>query len=160
MIWRDAGNGKREAGRGKGGGRGYGRILLVFLILCGIGWIVWQLLALRPTRDGPSIPVDARAPDGVRIKVEVLNATQTRGLARKATLYLRDRGFDVVGSGNVTEQRAKSIVYDRSHHPEWARLVGRAMSAPVLAQPDSSRYLDVTVLIGADWRPPPLPFHP
>jgi len=96
----------------------------------------------------------------VRIKVEVLNATQTRGLARKATLYLRDRGFDVVGSGNVTEQRAKSVVYDRSRHPDWARLVGRAMSAPVVAQPDSSRYLDVTVLIGADWRPPPLPFHP
>jgi hypothetical protein len=65
-----------------------------------------------------------------------------------------------VGSGNVTEQRAKSIVYDRSGHPDWARLVGRAMAAPVVARPDSSRYLDVTVTIGADWRPPPLPFHP
>jgi hypothetical protein len=140
--------------------RRYGRIILVVLILCGIGWIAWQLLALRPVKNAPSIPDDARAPEGVRIKVEVLNATQTRGLARKATLYLRDRGFDVVGSGNVTEQRAKSIVYDRSGHPDWARLVGRAMAAPVVARPDSSRYLDVTVTIGADWRPPPLPFHP
>jgi hypothetical protein len=138
----------------------YGRIILVALILCGIGWIAWQLLALRPARNGPSVSDDARAPEGVRIKIEVLNATQTRGLARKATLYLRDRGFDVVGSGNVTEQRAKSVVYDRSGHPDWARLVGRAMLAPVVAQRDSSRYLDVTVLIGADWRPPPLPFHP
>ena len=140
--------------------RRYGRIVLVCLILCGIGWIVWQLLALRPAKNAPAISEDARAPEGVRIKVEVLNATQTRGLARKATLYLRDRGFDVVGSGNVTEQRPKSIVYDRSRHPAWARLVGRAMAAPVVARPDSSRYLDVTVLIGADWRPPPLPFHP
>jgi len=140
--------------------RRYGRIVLVFLILCGIGWIVWQLLALRPGRSGPSIPDDARAADGVRIKVEVLNATQTRGLARKATLYLRGRGFDVVGSGNVTEQRLKTVVYDRSGHPDWARQVGRAMAAPVVARPDSSRYLDVTVLIGGDWRPPPLPFHP
>jgi hypothetical protein len=140
--------------------RRYGRIILVLLILCAVGWIAWQLLALRPVKNGPSVPDDARAPEGVRIKVEVLNATQTRGLARKATLYLRDRGFDVVGSGNVTEQRAKTIVYDRSGHPDWARLVGRAMTAPIVARPDSSRYLDVTVLIGADWRPPPLPFHP
>ena len=56
--------------------------------------------------------------------------------------------------------RAKTVVYDRSSHPEWARLVGLAMNAPVVSRPDSSRYLDVTVLIGADWRPPPLPFHP
>ena len=140
--------------------RRYGRIILVFLILCGIGWIAWQLLALRASANGESAPNDAKAPEGTRIKVEVLNATQTRGLARKATTYLRGRGFDVVGSGNVSEQRAKSIVYDRSGHPEWARLVGRAMNAPVVARPDSSRYLDVTVLIGADWRPPPLPFNP
>ena len=140
--------------------RRYGRILLVFLILCGIGWIAWQLLALRPSRGGSYAPDDARGPEGVRIKVEVLNATQTKGLARKATVYLRDRGFDVVGSGNVTEQRASTIVYDRSGHPEWARLVGRAMNATVVERADSSRYLDVTVLLGSNWRPPPLPFHP
>jgi len=140
--------------------RRYGRIILVLLILVGIGWIAWQFLALRPARSGIAAPEDARAPEGVRIKVEVLNATQTRGLARKATIYLRDRGFDVVGSGNVAEQRASTVVYDRSAHPEWARLVGRAMNAPVVERPDTSRYLDVTVLLGGDWRPPPLPFHP
>jgi hypothetical protein len=140
--------------------RRWGRIILVFLILCVVGWIVWQLLALRPGQRESYAPDDARAPDGIRIKVEVLNATKTKGLARRATLFLRDRGFDVVGSGNVSEQRAVTVVYDRSSHPEWARLVARAMNAPVAARPDSSRYLDVTVLIGADWRPPPLPFHP
>jgi LytR cell envelope-related transcriptional attenuator len=140
--------------------RRWGRVILVLLILCGLGWIAWQLFALRPNRSGPSAPADAKAPEGIRIKVEVLNATQTRGLARKATIYLRDLGFDVVGSGNVSEQRTKTVVYDRSGHPDWARLVGRAMAAPVVARRDSSRYLDVTVLIGADWRPPALPFHP
>ena len=140
--------------------RRYGRIILLFLILCAVGWIVWQIWAWRAGSAESYAPDDARAPEGTRIKVEVLNATSTRGLARRATLYLRERGFDVVGSGNVTAQRATSIVYDRSGHPEWARLVARAMNAPVVAQPDSSRYLDVSVLIGADWRPPPLPFHP
>jgi hypothetical protein len=158
--------GKREEGRGKGDAairrprRRYGRILLVFLILCGIGWIGWQVWSWRASSAESYAPEDARAPEGIRIKVEVLNATKTRGLARRATSYLRDRGFDVVGSGNVAEQRAATIVYDRSSHPEWARLVARAMNAPVVEQPDSSRYLDVTVLIGANWRPPALPFHP
>lgn len=141
--------------------RRYGRIVVVILILCVVGvtgWMAWS--AFRPGGDEIYAPADARAPENVRIKVEVLNATKTRGLARRATLYLRDRGFDVVGSGNVSEQRATTIVYDRSSHPEWAKLVARAMNAPVVSRPDSSRYLDVTVLIGADWRPPALPFHP
>lgn len=140
--------------------RRYGRIILVVLILCVVGWIAWLIINAFSTPSVNYAPDDARAPEGTRIKVEVLNATKTKGLARRATLYLRDRGFDVVGSGNVTEQRATTIVYDRSSHPDWARLVARAMHAPVAARPDSSRYLDVTVLLGADWRPPPLPFHP
>jgi hypothetical protein len=122
-------------------------------------WRAW-VYSRGPSTEQVDAPADARAPEGVRIKVEVLNATRTKGLARKATLYLRDRGFDVVGSGNVAEQRATTIVYDRSNHPDWARLVGRAMGAPSTSRPDSSRYLDVSVLIGADWRPPALPFHP
>ena len=140
--------------------RRYGRIILVLLILCVIGWIVWQVWAWRSGSKESYAPDDARAPEGVRIKVEVLNATRTKGLARRATLYLRDRGFDVVGSGNVSEQRTATIVYDRSSHPEWARLVARAMNAPVVSRPDSSRYLDVTVLLGANWHAPALPFHP
>jgi len=140
--------------------RRYGRIILVILILCVVGLIAWLGINAFSEPTVHYAPDDARAPEGTRIKIEVLNATKTKGLARRATLYLRERGFDVVGSGNVTEQRATTIVYDRSSHPDWARLVARAMNAPVVARPDSSRYLDVTVLIGADWRPPPLPFHP
>ena len=140
--------------------RRYGRIILVLLIIGIVSAIVWFAAHAFSNPAEPSVPDDARAPEGVRIKVEVFNATRTRGLARKATDFLRDRGFDVVGSGTDTEPRAKTVVYDRSSHPQWARLVGRAMNAPVVSRPDSSRYLDVTVLIGADWRPPPLPFHP
>jgi hypothetical protein len=132
----------------------------VLLILLVIGWIVWLVTTSLSASRESFVADDARAPDGTRIKVEVLNATKTKGLARRATLFLRERGFDVVGSGNVSEQRATTIVYDRSSHPEWARLVGRAMNAPVIERPDSSRYLDVTVLLGANWRSPPLPFHP
>jgi hypothetical protein len=100
-------------------------------------------------------------PEGTRIRVEVLNATTTRGLARRATLYLRDRGFDVVAIGTATEQRDSTLVIDRAGNAEWARLVSRALGdAPVEIRPDSSGYLDVTVLIGASWRPPAQPFYP
>lgn len=99
-------------------------------------------------------------PPGIRVKVEVLNATRVRGLARKATLFLRDRGFDVVAVGTSKEQRATTLVLDRSGHPEWAALAAKAFNAKFESRPDSSRYLDVTILVGSDWHPPLLPFYP
>jgi len=138
----------------------YGRIVLALLVLIGLGWGGWRLLRGSASDLDRYAPADARAPEGTRIKVEVLNGTRTKGLARRATQYLRGRGFDVVGAGTETEARATTVVYDRSSHPEWARLVARALNAPVVNKPDSSRYLDVTVILGADWRPPALPFHP
>ncbi len=102
-----------------------------------------------------------RAPSGVRIRVQVLNATDIRGLAQRATDVLRDKGFDVVEIGTNREKMDSTLVLDRSNHPDWAQRVAAAMGrATVLARPDTSRYLDVTVLIGASWRPPTQPFHP
>ena len=41
------------------------------------------------------------------------------------------------------------------------RLVGEALGGTrVEARPDSSRYVDVTVVLGVSWRPPPQPFSP
>ncbi|MEO5567198.1 MAG: LytR C-terminal domain-containing protein [Gemmatimonadaceae bacterium] len=101
------------------------------------------------------------APPGVRIRVQVLNATTTRGLARRATDLLRERGFDVVEVGTSRERSDSTVVLDRSNHPDWARRVAVALGgAQVLARPDTSRYLDITVLLGATWRPPAQPFHP
>jgi len=106
-------------------------------------------------------PPDASAPQGERVRVQVLNATTVRGLARRATMHLRDRGFDVVEMGTSPDQRDSTLVLDRSNHPEWARRVADAFGgARVEARPDSSRYLDVTVLVGRTWRPPAEPFHP
>lgn len=101
-----------------------------------------------------------RAPAGVRIKIEVLNATQSHGLARRAALYLRDRGFDVVSMGNSGRTQDFTAVLDRSNHPEWARLIAAALRARVIERPDTSRYLDATVIIGADWSPPAQAFYP
>jgi len=93
--------------------------------------------------------------------VQVLNTTKTRGLARRAMLYLRDQGFDVVDVGSSRPAVDTTLVLDRSRHPDWARSVATSLGmARVEARPDTSRYLDVTVLIGSSWRPPAQPFYP
>lgn len=102
-----------------------------------------------------------RAPTGVRVRVEVLNATRTPRLARRATRALRDRGFDVVAIGTHPEQLDSTLVLDRTGQADWAARAAAAMQgARVEARPDSSRYLDVTVLVGRSWRPPPETFYP
>ena len=102
-----------------------------------------------------------RAPSGVRIRVQVLNATTTRGLAQRATELLRDKGFDVVEIGNSRDRVDSTVVLDRTNHPDWARRLASAMGgAKVVVSPDTSRYVDLTVLIGPNWRPPVQPFHP
>ena len=139
-----------------------GRWILLALVIAAGGFYAWRRFEAKKVLTTPAVPVSAgaRAPAGVRIKVEVLNATTTKGLARKATNFLRDRGFDVVAIGTSRTPRSKTLVLDRSHHASWASLVAAAFGAEVQEKPDSLRFLDVTVLVGADWHPPPLPFYP
>ncbi|MBI2408520.1 MAG: LytR C-terminal domain-containing protein [Gemmatimonadetes bacterium] len=116
-----------------------------------------------PAPDAPAARPARVVPDSVRIKVEVINATASRGLGRLATAWLRDKGFDVVGTGTAPEaqRRDSTLVLDRSGHPAWAALAAEAMGgARVESRPDSLRYLDVTVLIGRNWRPPPQALYP
>ena len=136
-------------------------VLLLVLVLSGAAYV------LQARRDDGRPPVvvlpfmEKRAPEGVRIRVQVLNTTRTRGLARRATRLLRDRGFDVVEIGTTTPTVDTTLVLDRSGHPAWADAVAGVITpARTLARPDSSRYLDVTVLLGSSWRPPAQPLDP
>src|SRR5688500_14937418 len=104
---------------------------------------------------------EERAPEGVRIRVEILNATATPRLALSATRLLRDRGFDVVSIGNSPTRRDSTLVVDRTSHAEWAALVARILgSAAIEARADTSRYVDISVLLGADWTPPAKALYP
>ena len=117
--------------------------------------------ALLLARPAPTRPPRVTAPAGTRVRVQILNATPTRGLARRATVFLRDRGFDVVEVGTAPEPRDSTLVIDRSGNAPLAQLVARALGgARVESRVDSSRYLDVTVLVGRDWAPPAEPFYP
>jgi hypothetical protein len=145
--------------------KGKGRWILLVIVLVAVGaWLVPRDTQ-RTEGGGPSgrehADVARIIPESIRIRVEVLNATTTRGLARRATFHLRDLGFDVVGSGNSAERRDSSVVIAHTGRMEWARLAAEALGgARIEERPDSSRYLDLTILLGARWRPPPEAFHP
>jgi hypothetical protein len=138
---------------------------LTLLVVVGAG-AAFALLRKHPapapaTALGRLVAGEVTAPPDTRVRVEIINATKTRGLARRATRLLRDRGFDVVTYSTSDRTQDSTVVLDRSNHLEWARLVGQALGgARVEARPDTSRYVDVTVVLGVSWRPPPQPFSP
>jgi hypothetical protein len=137
-------------------------VLLTFAMLAG------GVYAMRARRGGATIlpsPVHAdlpRAPEGVRVRVQVINTTRTRGLARRATRVLRDQGFDVVEMTSAGPPQDTTLVLDRSGHPAWAASVAKVLgpAARSESRPDSSRYLDITVLLGSAWRAPAEPLNP
>jgi len=138
------------------------RVLVVAMIIVAVGAIVAGAVAMR-SRSGFRVAVGGfdRAPESVRVRVQVLNGTSTRGLARRATMLLRDHGFDVVETGTLSDSRDTTLVLDLSGHPDWARRVARLIApARIEARRDSSRYLDIAVVLGATWRPPAQPFYP
>jgi hypothetical protein len=135
--------------------------------LAGAGIVGWKVVgqASERTRTVNGVRIDPDTmllvPSGVRVKVEVLNASGQRGLARRAMSYLRERGFDVVNMGNAAAPRDSSIVYDRSGHPEWAALAVRALGqARSETRLDEARYLDLTIVLGANFRTPAQIFYP
>ena len=114
-----------------------------------------------PGPDGERTRMVRIVAEGTRIRIEVLNASDTRGLARQATFYLRDAGFDVVYFGNTNERSDRSVVRDHTGHAGWAGLAVRAMpGARIEPMPDSSHFLDLTILVGRNWVPPRHAFYP
>lgn len=143
--------------------RGTGRWILAGAGLAGL--VVWGWSRRAVTQGAPAgaeVPAAVRlVPDGTRIRVEAQNGTATRGLARRATRALRDAGFDVVSSGNAEAPTDSSVVYMHGGRRDWAELAARALGgARIVARPDSSRHLDLTIVVGRAWRPPRDPFDP
>ncbi len=90
-----------------------------------------------------------------RVRVEVLNAGGRRGAAHEATELLRKRGFDVVYFGNADSfGEDPSVVLDRVGRRDDARVVADALGIDsVRSEPDPNLYLDVSVMLGREWRP-------
>lgn len=128
-------------------------VALGTLALGALGFVVWSRKASTPRV----------VPEGVRVKVEVLNASGRRGYAHRASMLLRQAGFDVVRFASDTATADSTIVLVRAGggSGEWASKLAAVLGAgSVVSALDSSLYLDLTVRLGRDWRPPAQPFYP
>lgn len=129
-------------------------IALGALVIAGLAAGAWAL------RRGDTGTRRAAAPPllgGDRIVVEVLNGSGRRGLARVATHALRQAGFDVVYFGTVSDSIAATLVLARRGDSLAAAKVARALGAgQARVKTDTLLRVDVTVLLGGDYHPPPV----
>ena len=93
---------------------------------------------------------------GEVIQIDVLNACGIDGAASRMTSYLRARGYDVVEMRNYkTFDIEQSLVIDRIGNLDNARRVAYALGIgreEVIQQISEDYYVDVSVLIGKDFR--------
>ena len=121
------------------------------------------MIVIRPAPRAPSISSEpAYAIPGVEqtLKVEILNGTSRDGLARTATRQLRREGFDVVYYGSTDDSVRRSQVIARRVDARAARAVASELGIDsIVAIPDTTRRVDVSVWLGLDYHPKP-DLHP
>ncbi len=145
-------------GEGEVMGQRLGGLIVVVVVLAAgifIGSAVSQWKPLPQQEQAAPQPRTFTAAGLGRVRVEVLNAGGREDMARLATDYLRDRGFDVVSYANAPDfGQDSTIVLDRAGRPQAAEAVARALGTDrVESRPDANLYLDVTVLLGSGWAP-------
>ena len=127
------------------------RIPIVVLVLAGCG---------GSSPQAHPVPGD----EGPAITVEVLNASGRPGEARVGTRLLRHAGIDVVYFGNAAESGLDStrIIVRRGTTQAAERVRAALGQGRIEVDLDSSRLLDVSVLLGADFigSGGPLDLHP
>ncbi len=126
-------------------------ILGVLVILFLISAILWK--------NSLDSSIDPSVVEGGKLRavqLDVLNGAGEPKLAQQFTDYLRERGFDVVEIGNYKSQDVnQTIVVDRTGNLKAAKQVAAVLGVPenrVLQKIDRSLYLDVSVIIGKDYR--------
>jgi len=92
--------------------------------------------------------------------VEVLNGNGVAGVAGNFTDFLRDEGFDVQNTDNASNfAYQQTEVIARSEDHQKAIAVARALqidTSAVQIKPDPSLQLDVTVILGKDYKELPV----
>lgn len=138
-----------------------------------IGAGVWWWLQRDTSADGDAASATAvmaaelaldsaaLAPPDTRVRVQVLNAGGVSGLARRATITLRDHGYDVVEYGTTSDTGAVTRVQVVAERRAWGERVVRALGTGRVEEVDEPlRYVDVIVRLGRDWTPPAQPLRP
>jgi len=131
-------------------------VLVAVGFLLGSFWLQWRharLGASSAAADGGAATVTVPEGFSSRVRVEVLNGAGEKGAAEDAASRLRAMGFDVVYFGNAESfDHRRTEVVARTGDPAAARRVADSLGLDsVLVRPDTSLYLDATVVLGKDW---------
>jgi len=127
--------------------------------------LVVVVIALAACSGGSTQTHQVPGDKGPAITVEVLNASGRSGDARIGTRLLRRAGIDVVYFGNAPENGLDStrIIVRRGTTKVGERVRSALGQGRIEVELDSSKLLDVSVLLGADFATagrPTLEFHP
>jgi hypothetical protein len=93
-------------------------------------------------------------PSADRVVVEVLNGTETSGLARVGARELRKAGLDVVYLATAPAVESTTVLVRRGDAEAGERVRKALGVGKVKAMRDSTRHVDVTVILGPDFRGP------
>jgi len=128
---------------------------LVLLFAVVVLYLIWSFVN-RMFLDSPVEPDVVQGGKVHTIQLDVLNGSGTPKLSQRFTDYLRARGFDVVEMGNYKDSRVeRTRVIGRTGNLTAARQVAEALGVPkerVTQEIDRTSYLDVSVVIGKDFR--------
>jgi hypothetical protein len=134
-------------------GMGSNGLILAFAVV--VILLIWSFVN-RTFIDPPVKPETEQGGKTHTIQLDVLNGSGVPKLSQRFTDYLRARGFDVVEMGNYKDSKVENTrVIDRAGHLEAAQQVAEALGVQksgVVRQIDRNSFLDVTVVIGKDFR--------
>lgn len=132
-------------------------LLLVVLVLAAGASIAWRLL-----------PEEETIPDAKSLRMEVVNGCGTPRVGRAVADELQMRGFDVyavkadrersplttvVDLRDPTGRNAQKMARALSVQRHWRKLpLGPRAVPETRVELDSSRYLEVRLVVGADYR--------
>ncbi len=120
-------------------------ILTILLLLFGLSVIYMR------TKEDPEEILKRNS----NLRVEVLNGCGVNRLAIKVTEILREKGFNVVKIGDIkNEYFEESVVIERAdENMENGKYFARRIKCKNIGKDvDPALYLDVTLIIGADYK--------
>ncbi|MBS3784130.1 MAG: LCP family protein, partial [Anaerolineae bacterium] len=108
--------------------------------------------SIEATEENPGSELEAEA-----ATIEVLNGTLITGLAADVTKRLHDEDLDVTHTGNADRQDIQeSLVVAHTDKPHTVQFIAKTLSLPqsaVVQGSDPAADYDISVILGADYRP-------